>query len=342
MKWHRAHGTEEVDPNIHVNRAFLYPTPVLREDLTPYFEYPITTDLAVSFSLFTKPSSHHTYPECMCKQAMWMAKHLCMHTDMPEAGIPLYIGIAEDTRHIAMPYLEECNFPENKIFYVEGNESEHEWITKYEALWHEILHPYKKVVHFDVCYLIGKYPTQRINPIFSHLLKHWKTEQMMTCAPFLQKGLPGEIHPMQVRLEFHCDNPENLGERMQAHKEYWDWIAKELDSDPETEKAYWHCNRPEDVYLFRGGIYGFRAETLNAQFQNDIRRYLRFFNCDEASLGLYAKKHKWGTAEIFDADHYFRWTNLDWEYDARYGPKNFMYFSVGDPYDFWLKAHRQD
>lgn len=341
IEWHRAERVEYVDPDIHANRAFLYPTPVLREDIRPYFDYDVSGDIAISFSLFTKPSSPPTYPECMCKQAMWMAKHLCMYTDLKEAGIPLYIGIALDTVDTAMPYLQACNFPTERVFFVEGEEQHHEWISKYEALWDDPMSQYNKVIHMDVCYLIGRYPTQRINPIFSNIREQWFNQPMMTCAPFLQRGGDDEVHPIYVRLEHHWGNPADPQERKKADDDYWHFIAKQLGSTPEAEQGYWHCGRDYDVQLFRGGIYGFMQSELTEEFKSYFRDLLRFFNCDEAALALYAKQQGWTHEDIIDLGNYFAWTSWDYEHGDYYGPANFMYYSRGDDMDYWLSKHTQ-
>ncbi len=341
IQWHRVSGTEYVDPNIHANRAFLYPTPVLREDIGSYFDYDIDERLAVSLSLFTKPSSPPTYPECMCKQAVWFAKHLCMHTDMPEAGVPLFLGIAEDTRDVALPYLQACNFPMERVFFTQGDERSQEWITKYETLWSGPMKDFQRVMHMDVCYLIGRYPTQRVNPLFSQIKEMWHAEKMITCSAVIQRGNPGEIHPIQVRLQHHWGNPEDVEERRRADDDYWHFVATQLDSTPEAERDYWVCNSDHDLYLFRGGIYGFQQAFLDESFQHYIRDLLRFFNCDEAAMALYAKKHHWGDQEILDVGDAFRWTSLDYPQTPHYGPKSFMYYSRGDDPDFWLAQHTQ-
>ena len=192
VNWHRHDGIQEVDILDNDRRPFLYETPVLRDSLEDYLDYNDEKEMAISLPLFYLNRKQPEYPELLAKRVCWAVKQLCERTDAKEARVPIRIGVTTDVRDVVMPYFEICNFPMEYIDWFDSRETDFPWSSKTDAMRHDNLKPYKRVLHIDINFLMGSHPTQRQSQMFSKMLEIWT------------------IHPQLARIHLSCREGRDL------------------------------------------------------------------------------------------------------------------------------------
>ncbi len=298
VKWHRHDETRRF-PKEYTRRAFLYSTPVLREKLTDYFDYPTRNELGISLSLGFMPSAPIHYPELLSKQICWFVKHLCEKTDMVEEGVSLRLGITDDMGDAVMPYLDACNFPMERVDWLKNREDKLRRASKIDAMRHNSFGGVARVLHMDINFLIGSHPTQRHTPIFSRILELWKDVPTASTGSILQ---PKDSY-------FFTDVRKRLTDMRKINE--WPTVLKELaafcNHSEADELDYW--DNADPVYLFRGGIFGMNRQLLDSEpFWKDIEYLMKLIMSDEIALSVYARAKGWEMErEVTNIDNAFNW-----------------------------------
>ena len=298
VKWHRHNGTNRF-PKEYSRRDFLYPTPVLRHNLSKYLDYPTNTDLGVSISLGLMPSVPIHYPELLAKQVCWFVKSLCERTDMVEQGVPVRLGVTGDMVDVVMPYLDACSFPMHAIDWLQNREHELRRASKIDAMRNESFGDIQRVLHIDINFLIGSHSTQRQTPIFSRILERWHDTPAASTGPIL--------HPKDSY--FYTDIRKRLADMEQINKwpDILEKIALFCNNSEADELDYW--DHADPVYLFRGGLFGMNRELLDSEpFWEDMESLMKLTMSDEIAFSIYARKNRWEmSAEVTDINPCFNW-----------------------------------
>ena len=343
LVWHRAEGTETIGDGRYWKRPFLHPTPVLRQDMSLFLTYPVQKELGVSLSL--SESGHHlsphwqggafkgAYPELLAKQAVWFVKHLCEHTDMVECGVPIRLGITEDLREVATPYLEACQFPMHAVDWFESRESTHRQSSKYDAMRQLAFHDIEKILHLDMTYLIGTHPTQRLLPLFSRILEQWGDEPVALAEPLLwdRAGNTNNVEWYVNADEYPC-----WAEGV-SHP-FWNMAAIICAETPEAQYNYWHTADP--MYRIGCGVIGIRHDFLwdESMFWGLFEKILAISN-DEVAFCVCAYHQKWKNTYAANLHKSFNWEGPPFHRNP-YWTRPFCYTDEQMPTDLWLSMHR--
>ena len=324
--WHRATETIETEAGKDVPRPFLYPTPVLREDLSGYLSYPLKHDeIAVSLVITRLRSrSRSDYPELLMKQAVWMVKHLCEYTDIVETGTRLRLSISSGMRDVAMPYLEECDYPLDTIYWFESREAQYKHISKFDAMHHPDFAGVTRLLHFDVAQMIGAHPTQRNFPLVANVLNRWK-DQPMAVLRLYQR----EDEPLLNKMAIRDDDPyqEHITQIVEA-------ASKLSGNSFEQERAYWESQDP--MWDVLGGLLGITRELLDDPYFNEVFMAISSQGADERALMVYCRLMGWTEADVAIL---FGFTRSLTEELYMVRGLNFAWSGM-DP-DLWLKQHKQ-
>ena len=302
MKWHRANGIEELQRYTYKDRMCFYELPVLRQDISDYLSYPVGNKLCVSLVL-TDMSMHRPtlveYPELLAKKLPWLVKHLCERTDMVDRGVGLRVGITNDVKETAIPYLEACNFPMGAVDWFDSRESEYSYLSKLDAMRQPAFRGFDKVLHIDLAPAIGTDPAQRRNRLFSTILDTWTTQKVASGSKLLHRR-DNPFACNRVRL---CVESEK-----QAHP-VWEVVSRLYGVD--AEAAYNDWDTPDPFYQVRGGICGFpNAFLLN---ETEYEKIEQLFNvagtCDESCYSLYAYYNGWQESDMLDLTFALQWSS---------------------------------
>ena len=320
MIWHRANESIEVEGNT-VHRPFLYPTPVLRADLSDYLSYDVRDDLAVSLIIMRTRGKHKSnYPELMAKQAMWAVKQLCEWTDIPESKTRLLLTITEDMREIAMPYLEACNFPMNKVYWINSREDCYPYITKTDAMRQPDFSDVKRFVHRDVVLMWGTRPTQRNLPLIANIMEHWTNQALAFTGQLFRSRKEQDKNPMK-----------HFGERS-VEMELWKEAARLTGKTPEEEYEFWVHADPH--ILVRGAMYGITADLLADSHFNDVLESIEQYAGDEAALAVYCRSVGWTQENV----GLLKKPGIT---RSPYAVRGLAYPQLDTPIDMWLMQYKQ-
>ena len=326
MMWFRADRVSEI------KRPFLYPTPVLREDLSEYLSYPVTTtELGVSLAVMETRSKRGTdYPERHMKQACWFVKFLCEYTDIPEQGVPLAMAIATDMRETAMPYLEACNFPIDKIYWFESREDTHQYISKFDAMRHPDLADTKRLLHLDNTLWLGQHPTQRNFPLVEKFLEVWADQPM--AVDRLRKQRDGKMSGM----EWAWQKELALGHQLPV----WEEAAQLAGNTPKEEFSYWRTHDP--MYYIEDGIYGMTRELLDDDLFNEVITRLSPYKLDGAYLSMYARLMGWTETDVAILREVIPSVKgMPGDAPVLYKMRGLDYSWIGTDVDMWLMQYKQ-
>ncbi len=293
-EWHRALDTVIVtddNPKFYRFRPYYYSMPVLREDLGLYLDYPCSDEMAVSLALGKRNDAH--YPELLLKRACWLVKNLCEQTDIASSGTKLVFSVDNALKVLAMRYFEGCNFPMSAINWLDFDESNNPFSSKFDAVLSDVFKPFRHVLHIDVAVRIGNHPTQYQLPLFSRIKEKWDDEI------FAQAGR---------LLRDRCEYMNNAKER-----EWWkhnrNYFVDYMGWSVEDEEHYWDTADP--FYYVGGMMMGFHRHLLdNPSFAKDII-YLNGLSDDELAMCYYARRNEWSQFDAIDFSSCFNWGGFD-------------------------------
>ena len=331
IRWHRHDGVKQFAKE-YTRRAFLYSTPVLRQNLSEYLNYPMNNKLGVSLSLSRMPSAPKHYPELLSKQVCWFVKNLCERTDMVEMGVPLRVGITNDMGETCMPYLNACSFPMDHVDWFKNREGEMRRSSKFDAMRYSTFREVERILHLDMNFLIGSHSTQRPAPIFSRILDLWNDAPTASAGPVVQPRDPYLFTDVRKRLTD------------MRKMDFWDDILEQLAAycghGTKTELAYW--DNADPVYQFSTGVFGIKRYLLeNPDFWADLEKLLTLVQSDEVALAIYARAKGWETPkDVDDINSAFNWKTEN--VGELYGECDFVP-ALSDNIDpeLWLSQHIQ-
>ena len=338
MKWHRHSGIEVVHNPPSTRRAFLYETPVLRQDLSKYLDYKTDNELAVSLSLCRSAIANPHYPELLAKCMVWLVKHLCERTDMMETRVGLRLGITDDMRDVAMPYLEACQFPFQFIDWFESREPTHTWSAKYDAMRQSSFASINKILHFDLTLLIGTHPTQRTIPLFSKIRDLWKDRHIATGAKLIYDRHQSEAVPIP-RIE--SISRQHTHKTPQKTPPVWQAVSAIFDTTAEKMFDFW--TQVDPFYHIPCTIIGFHRDFLNDEaVWQKIDTLLLATKDDEATFALYIHHTHLSNSDLADISEAFPWgTALDESSAPLYTPYIFVKTGLDTNHRMWLAQHQQ-
>lgn len=292
VTWHRADGDVAVDldgdAGVYKLRPYYYSVPVLRDDLSGYFDYWEGDEVAVSLVIardYTRPSYH--FPELITKQVFWLIKHLCERTDVSTEGVAIQLSIDNALRGMATPYIQACNYPEDCVNWFEHDGSMSAYWGKFEAMFSDVFKNKERVLHVDANYMIGWHPTQRAIPMFDRIkCSAWRDmwrQKIAVAGSLVCHKTPST--PSPLKRDMWNDVKEGLA----------DYMGHSIDD----EEHYW-SDAPV-VYHISGRMWGLEQSLRNDQgFRDDIRRLVEITTCDEISLQTYARKQGWTAYDAAD------------------------------------------
>ena len=331
IRWHRPDGVKAFDKE-YTRRSFLYSTPVLRQNLSSYLDYPVKKDLGVSLSLSIMPSAPKHYPELLSKQVGWFVKHLCERTDMVEMGVPLRVGITRDMGDICMPYLDACSFPMDRVDWFKNREMVMRRSSKFDAMRYSTFRKVERILHLDMNFLIGSHVSQRPTPAFSRILDLWDDAPTASTGPIVQPRDPYLFTDIRKRL----DDMNKM--------ELWEDILKEVASfcghSESEELDYW--DNADPIYQFSTGVFGIKRHLLdNPEFWADLEKLLTLIQSDEVALAIYARAKGWETPkDVDDINSAFNWKTEG--LSELFGECDFVpALSENIEDDIWLSQHIQ-
>ena len=235
IEWHRHNGILDIFLWRDEKRAFLYPTPVLRQDLSKYLDYPYHNELAVSLILMRRSITALRYTEALVKRSCWFVKHLCERTDVRYQGVPIRLAITTDLYDTAMPYFEACNFPMSAVDWIHSREAEYRQSTKMIGMKRLAFQSVERVLHMDLCYLIGTHASQYRCRLFRSIGRLWTTQPFAMSHSLLldedKKNLIGDNAMQYWAREWDVEDPA-------AHP-LWQTLAEYCDEPAEKLKDYW-------------------------------------------------------------------------------------------------------
>ena len=311
--WHKHDGIENIQNGDVKKRPFLYPTPVLRQDISKYLDYPVNSDMGVSIYLaICHKYKNSDYPELLAKQACWTIKHLCERTDMVDCGVPLRLGITTDIKKIALPYLNACNFPMPKIDWFDSREDKYPYSAKIDAMRQPGFKNVKKVFHIDICMMFKSTSI----PLFTNIRSRWTSKPIAVDKAILRSRNDGSgVNP--------------LTQELQKNDERWKNVADFCGITVKQAKHYWRYSDP--FYIISGQVFGITRDLLCTSEWFLLDQAIQIGCSDEVALTLYCYKKKWTNKDIdiIGKTPNFVWTT--WDVPDR----------TGINIDYWLSLHHQ-
>ncbi len=334
IEWHRHNGILNIFLWRDEKRAFLYPTPVLRQDLSNYLDYPYRNKLAVSLVLMRRSITALRYTEALVKRACWFVKHLCERTDVRYQGVPIRLAITTDLYDTAMPYFEACNFPMSAVDWMHSQEAEYRQSTKMIAMKRLAFQSAERVLHMDLCYLIGTHASQYRCRLFRSIERLWTTQPFAMSHSLLldkdKKNLIGDNAMQYWAREWDVEDPA-------AHP-LWQTLAEYCDEPAEKLKNYWEDNF--DAHHVSGGIFGFSREALDSMdLERDLFPIMSVAN-EEAALSAYAYKRNWSNEHCASINESFRWASVTQPVPEDVECR-FCYTDEKTNWDVWLSQHTE-
>ena len=333
LDWHRANEITSIEtennPNFYHFRPVYYPTPVLRQDISTLLDYESDSELGVSLAIAWRcPSPEegmmYYYPELLLKRLPWVIKNLCEKTDIQQERCRIIATVDTALRELAEPYLEECQFPEDHVNWLESRESIiGGCFNKFEAASHSIFRETQKILHLDLSFHIGSHPSQWGVPMFSRIKSEWTTQCFASYFPLFKprSDYANCITPMR----FYDEKRDRLIQR----------FAQFLGHSELEERRYWADI--EDHYHFQGGLLGMSRELLDGDFVRDMERLMEKAT-DEEALVVYARYKGWQQSDVANFDYFFAKTGVD--LNPQMNCEATIHFvDRSFPLDVWLSLH---
>ena len=331
INWLRHNGLHIVE-TLYARREYLYETPVLRDDLSKYLDYPTNNNLGLSLSLSWMPWSPEHYPELLAKMAPWYVKHLCERTDAVECGVAIRLGVTHDMREIAGPYLEACNYPMDRVHWFDNREATKSRelhirrASKFDSMRHQVFAYTDRILHSDLNFLIGLSQTQRPAPIFSKILEVWADEPL---------AITGNLR--RDRNDLYMNHVHaNLYTRRK-----WDATVSELarwcGNSVEQEQNYW--DNADEVYYIPTGVFGATRQWLDSHEYRAFEEIMHLTHSDEIGFAVYARSRNWKNRDVANINDAFAWR--DGKSVHYYGECAFVP-ATSDNMDkeIWMAQHR--
>ena len=304
VDWQRHNGVEQLAILNTDRRPYLYPTPVLREDLSELLNYETDTKLGVSLTLNYRLWRALYYPEVLVKQACWLVKHLCERTDMIKQRVPIRFGITTDLREMVIPYLEACQFPMGLVDWIESREVVYPQSTKFIHLQHDSFKEMERVMHMDLTLHFDTDETQHKGWWFKDIKRHWMTQPMALLYPLISSEELGNrlVWVDRTMKEWNW----YWGENVSAEEHLmWKTISESVGESAESLKEFFL----DDDYVLDvpTHLFGFSRQLLDSLIlEDDIYPVMRVSNC-EVAMEVYAYQQKWKNDDVASIEPAFNW-----------------------------------
>ena len=308
INWERSDGTEKLLIKSDERRPYLYPAPVLRQDMTTLLGYDCSNELAVSVSLSVRPNRTLCYVEALAKQSLWFVKHLCEQTDMIEQHVPIRYCVTHDVREMLTPYLRACNFPDDKIDWIDSKEQQYPQSTKFRALKHESFQDVERLLHLDSTLFIDTGSSQRNGTWFKNVKDMWQTEPYAQAHSYEIPDEPKyqKFRDYRVMTIFNDWWGKHLSPDVHI---LWSTLADYLNGDAADIKHHF-LKDAGVVTTITGVFFGFSRDGLDAlDLEGDIYPVMRVSG-DEAALAAYACREGWVDSSVCDLEQAFNWDDL--------------------------------
>ena len=301
VEWQRHDGIESLAIPSFEKRPYLYPSPVLRQDLSELLNYETGNELGISIAISYRLRKPFFYTEVLAKQACWFIKHLCERTDMISEKVPIRFGITTDLYEMVMPYLNACGFPEGLIDWIKTQEALYPGSTKLLAMQHDRFKNVERVLHFDLCYFIETDPTQHKAIWFEQIKERWREE------PFVLPYSFSKIKVKDTESRIMAIYNQGWGEDVPAEEHIlWTALSKYLDEPPDKLKDHFLIDEGE-IAEVKAPLFGFSREQLDKlNLETDIFPVMQVSN-DEVALEAYAYRENWTTADVATIETAMRW-----------------------------------
>ena len=182
-RWVRPTYTEWVQEYPDWSRPVHLEMPLLTEDLSALMDYPVSDALAIcipaAWSGLNITSGRARF-EGYCKASLFLARQMLHLWDMPEFGVPVFIGVSENGLSIFQEYAQACNFPDANVVVLPSYEHRvHGWHCKFDLLSDDRLQQFCRQLHFDASLWLRPQPSR---PAISNLLKLWSEPERQLFA----------------------------------------------------------------------------------------------------------------------------------------------------------------
>ena len=299
IDWVRATGTEPLALNIGTHqgsRWYVFPSPVLHQDLGALLDYEPRSDLAVSITLYYTIYNPSYYAEGLGKQSMWFIKHLLERTDMIPERVGLRLGISSDMQDVMLPYLKAANFPEHLIDWFTNRECTLHNSGKFIHMTGEGFKRFDRVIHLDVLFQIDTHHSQYAGTWFRNLIEVWGGK------------------PMGFRYQIWSTADRQSAERFDRHwgehvppdtHLLWRTLSKYSAMPPSECKRVFMEDHLGICII--GDVFGCSRSTLDSlNLENDIYPVMRVSN-DELALNAYSHLKGWDNDDVADFHDAFNW-----------------------------------
>lgn len=331
IDWVRHNGVEQiaVRPE-YEKRIYLYPSPVLRQNMSELLNYETNKELAISVTLGYRSDRSLYYTESIVKQACWLFKLLCDRTDVIEEGVQLRLGITSDLSRMASPYLGACNFPDSNIDWLDSREAVYPLSTKFIHMKHDSLKDFERVYHMDIAFHFDTDETQHKGDFFRDIKRIWNGQPLALPMPMLRKRENTDYEIMKRWNEHWGDDTpaeDNL---------LWQALSK-YTSEPASMVKHFFIEG-EQILEAPGGMFGLSGEFLDAlNLDKDIYPIMRLSN-DECALTALAYREKWSNGDVADLGPAIKWIDAEERYEphSRFGMR---YTDQRMDMDHWMEQY---
>ena len=336
VDWVRHNGIEKLAIKSDERRPFLYGSPILPQDMSKLLDYECSNELGISVTLSCRIFRMLYYVETLAKQSFWFIKHLCERTDVIEEKVPIRFCITTDVREMVSPYLRACNFPEDKIDWIESQEAVFPQSTKMLAMKHVSFKDVQRVLHLDTTLFISTEESQYKGTWFKNVKDTWKSEPFAQSHMFIVPDKPEYRKFHEARGMSIFDRYWGGGIPPEEHL-LWTTLSEFLNESPVKLKECF-LKDSGDIIVIIGPCFGFsQSELYKITLDRDIYPVMRVSG-DEAAIAAYAYREGWTNDDVCDMSLAFNWI----QFSDLFKPKTEYGLTFSDqriPAELWMRQY---
>ena len=267
--------------------------PILEKSVANSFKYDADSDIAVIVPIFFSAhiGKYRVEPEIalhgFMKRAMYQAYELLNFTDLRGEGIHYYITAHQTVKKRLHPYLEACQFPEDRIIW--SNESTDYYpghLIKFPFM-REVLREKKinKVFSFDSAVYFVK---ERNNDLFQYIRKDW-TDQPIANLVKVWREYKESLKYGALTYESVIP-PNHFPTPLPTEDEYLQKISDALGLTLQEFKAFW--SHQNSYPVIEGRTTGLHRSVLeDNNFWDILNTVKSFLSIDQPLPVLYWQKY---------------------------------------------------
>ncbi len=269
--------------------------PILEKSVVDAFSYNANSDIAVIVPIFfsTHIAKYQTGADIalhgFMKRAMYQAYELLNFTDLREQGIHYYIIAHHTVKNRFRPYLEACQFPEDRIIWsTESTDNYPGHLIKFPFM-RKVLRDKKinKVFSFDSAVYFVK---ERENNVFRYVCRDWQDQPMANLKKVWEKLSANSNHGV-----FNYDQAIKWNKYptpLPSEEEYFERISDALSLSVDDFKTFWSNENQSELPYMSGRTLGVHRSVLtDKDFWELLDFWKDFSSIDQTYLSLYWQKY---------------------------------------------------